>query len=264
MNANVAQTPAPTGQTPAPAGQTPAPSTGGVPKRRLRNYLLDARFQLKFTSYILVIALLVAGVTGFFLWSTAQRLMKEAERSVAARSKAAETSRELSAAMLNNQLVQHLNDPAFDKQLQEQSAQIDRQYDEEHRQIVEQKQELEKRQRHVWWILVGCLVGFVVFITGATIVTTHRIVGPLFRIKRMVLDVGEGKLGLPKYPLRQGDELHDLFDAITTMLQGLRRRQLEDAQALERWMEHAKRDGVSPALVSEISALHEQLRGRVD
>lgn len=45
--------------------ETAAPTqTGGPPKRRYRNYLLDARFQLKYTGYVIAVTLLVASVLG--------------------------------------------------------------------------------------------------------------------------------------------------------------------------------------------------------
>lgn len=45
---------------------------GGPPKRRLRNYLLDARFQLKYTSYVVVVTLLVAGTLGYLAYQQSQ------------------------------------------------------------------------------------------------------------------------------------------------------------------------------------------------
>jgi methyl-accepting chemotaxis protein len=38
----------------------PVNAPGGPPKRRLRNYLLDTRFQLKYTAYVVGVTLLVA------------------------------------------------------------------------------------------------------------------------------------------------------------------------------------------------------------
>ncbi len=42
-----------------------ATRNGAPPKRRLRNYLLDARFQLKYTGMVVVVTLLVASVLGW-------------------------------------------------------------------------------------------------------------------------------------------------------------------------------------------------------
>lgn len=40
------------------------PSSTMPPKRRMRNYLLDARFQLKYTGYVVAVTVLVASVLG--------------------------------------------------------------------------------------------------------------------------------------------------------------------------------------------------------
>lgn len=41
---------------------------GGPPKRRLRNYLLDPGFQLKYTGYVVIVTLLVAGTLGYLAY----------------------------------------------------------------------------------------------------------------------------------------------------------------------------------------------------
>jgi len=44
------------------------PQTAGPPKRRLRNYLLDARFQLKYTLMVVAVTVVVASILGFFAY----------------------------------------------------------------------------------------------------------------------------------------------------------------------------------------------------
>jgi len=44
-----------------PASQSQAPGAPPI-KRRLRNYLLDPRFQFKYTSYVVIVTLVVASV----------------------------------------------------------------------------------------------------------------------------------------------------------------------------------------------------------
>jgi methyl-accepting chemotaxis protein len=41
---------------------------GGPPKRKLRNYLLDSRFQLKYTGMVVAITVVVASVLGYFAY----------------------------------------------------------------------------------------------------------------------------------------------------------------------------------------------------
>lgn len=44
------------------------PKKAGPPKRRVRNYLLDPRFQLKYTGMVVVVAVVVAVVLGYFAY----------------------------------------------------------------------------------------------------------------------------------------------------------------------------------------------------
>lgn len=252
---------------PAPLAAAPAPAARGSgfnAKRHLRNYLLDARFQLKFTAYIVAIALCVATILGGFLWTTSKRLMEEAEVAVDARQKAAETSKELSNATLSNMAMEHMNDPAFSAQFDEESKKYEVEYEQAAAEIKAQKGELLRRQQYIWFALVGCLVGFVIFIGLATIVATHHIVGPLFRIKRLVNDVAGGRLKVPEYPLRERDELKDVFEAVTNMVRGLRERQEADAQAVSTMIERAARSKAAMELVPELQELETKIRARLE
>jgi len=251
-----------TAEAPAPSSQS-SRSSGINAKRHLRNYLLDARFQLKFTAYIVAIALCVATILGGFLWTTSKRMIEEAEVAVDARQKAAETSKELSNATLSNMAMEHLNDPAFAAQFDEESKKYEREYETAVLEIKAQKSELLRRQQYIWFALVGCMAGFVIFIGIATIVTTHHIVGPLFRIKRLVNDVAGGHLKVPEYPLRERDELKDVFEAVTRMVRGLRERQEADAQAVVTMIERASRSKAAMELVPELQELESKIRARL-
>lgn len=52
---------------------TPAiPPKGGKPKRHLRNYLLDPRFQLKYTGMVVLVTVMVASVLGVFVYRSSK------------------------------------------------------------------------------------------------------------------------------------------------------------------------------------------------
>ena len=62
------------------------------------------------------------------------------------------------------------------------------------------------------------------FVFAFAIVISHRIAGPVFRLKRVIHDIGEGKLdSLPVY-LRKTDELHDLAEELNSIEKKLRAR----------------------------------------
>lgn len=242
------------------AGAPKGPPGGGKPafKRSWRNYLLDARFQLKFASYIVAINLVISALLGVFLWQTTGVLFRQMQSAVDARSAAVETSKELGICALNNEIAQNMDDPNFEKIMAERSAAIDAQYEEEVAKTVRAKRDLELQQRGTLFALLGAMVAFIVFIAMGTVVTTHRIVGPLFRIKRLANEVAEGKIRPPTYGLRPGDELKDVFDVFANMVTMLRTRQEGDLKALDAAVGELQKAGASnktiEALVAEFKA----------
>ncbi len=214
---------------------TPQPPSGTPDRarRRLRNYLLDGRFQLKFAAYFVALTLGVAAVLGVFLVLTTDSLFHEMNGAVDARSKAAETNRELGTCTLNNELAKNLDDPDFTAQLVARSKAIDEAFEAEKQAVMKQRTELVARQRVTVAILVALLVSFVVLVALGAIVITHRIVGPLFRIKRMAREVASGRLRPPMYGLRPGDELQDVFEVFSSMIAKLREQSEGDLKALE-------------------------------
>lgn len=234
------------------------------PKRYLRNYILDARFQLKFTAYAVSATLVVAALLGLFLYLTTQELFRETESAVDARSKAAETSKELGNAALSNTLLEHFNDPAFEKQLREQSKAIDDKYEAEKKEIVAQYGSLKRQQRATIWALVGGLLGFVVFVAVGAILVTHKIVGPLFRFKRMAQEIGTGKLRLPTFGLRQGDEFQDFFELMSRMIQYLRDLESGDIQRINDMLDRAQKAGMSAESLAPLRDMIAAKQRRLD
>ncbi len=78
-----------------------------------------------------------------------------------------------------------------------------------------------------------------------SIMLTHRVAGPLMRIRRMVTDVAEGHLRPPPYGLRDKDELKDIFDATRAMIHVLRKQQEDDALVIGHALERAQQEGVT-------------------
>ncbi|HVE84222.1 MAG TPA: signal protein, partial [Myxococcales bacterium] len=77
-------------------------------------------------------------------------------------------------------------------------------------------------------------------------------------------DVAGGRLKVPEYPLRDGDELKDVFEAVTRMVRGLRDRQEEDVKAVSTMIERAARSKAAMELVPELQSLESKLRQRLD
>lgn len=212
--------------------QAAAPATPQY-QRKLKNFLLDSRFQLKFAVFFIIPTLIISAVLGFFIANTTGNLFKQMSQAVEARSKSAETSKELGTCTLNNELTKGMDDPSLMSKLETRSKEIDAAYEAEKQAIVQQQKDLVAQQQTTLGVLVGLLALFVLVIGFVAIVITHRIVGPLFRIKRMGREVTSGVIRPPEYGLRPGDELKDVFDVFATMVKALRDRTEADLKAVE-------------------------------
>jgi nitrogen fixation/metabolism regulation signal transduction histidine kinase len=232
------------------------------PQRKLRNYLLDPSFQLKFTAYLVTASLAIALLLGAFLWRSSQVLLRQTHDAVDARSRAAEASHELGNVALSSALMAHVNDPHFGTELQARSAAIDKEYEVERAAIEAQRAQLVRQQNWTWVGLLMALIAFIGFIAFAGIVFTHRIAGPIFRMKRMVAEIGQGKLVMPDRALRPKDELHELFDALANMISRLRELQRQDLETLEKVSAEVERGGLS-APAAELRTLQSRLRERL-
>lgn len=91
---------------------------------------------------------------------------------------------------------------------------------------------LAHQQRAMLWTLTSVLGLLVVLLALAGIVVTHKIAGPIYKMKRQIREVSAGKLRIPA-PLRKGDDLVDFFDAFALMVDNLRSRQQQEIARLE-------------------------------
>ena len=64
-----------------PTSVTPQSEQTGSYKRSARNYLLDSRFQLKYTGYLVGVALVISGVMGSVVYTTTRSMVSESQRS---------------------------------------------------------------------------------------------------------------------------------------------------------------------------------------
>jgi nitrogen fixation/metabolism regulation signal transduction histidine kinase len=122
-----------------------------------------------------------------------------------------------------------------------------------------QKVEVEVRQGRLATALILALVVLVVGIGIAGIVFTHKIAGPIFKMKRLLRQVGEGKL-VVRERLRKGDELVHFFEVFEQMVETLRTHQKEEIDRIDdiiaRLGDH---DGVE-----ELKALRTEMQARLE
>lgn len=244
---------------------TAAPAQGGRKNRSIRNYLLDARFQLKYTSYIVVGALIVAGVLGVFLWRTNQSLAAESDRVVQQSKKVAEESRKVSdmVKMTIKDDPIYSQNPELLAAVTGGSAQSDTEVDKQERAVEHQHTALLHQQKVMAWSLVGGLSLLVLVMGIMGIFVTHKIAGPIYKMKLLLGQVGNGKLNF-RGGLRKGDELQDFFDSFQVMVDKLKARQTGEIERLDAALAAAKGEGVSDASLARLRALRDEMQRAAD
>lgn len=227
----------------------PAP---GKHQRSAKNYLLDRRFQLKYAGFLVGIALALSVALGVLLWRTSDRVIDQSRESVKQGQEAVrqgqETVRRGEALIVESRKVRQVVEmtaetcykdfPEVKQQFAADAARDEEKLKGEQDRLKRDAADLETRatdlgaqvtqietqQRHVLMALVAGLVLFVVVLGFAGIVLTHKIAGPIFKMKRLLREVGGGKLVL-REKLRKGDELQHFFEAFEQMVGDLRARQ---------------------------------------
>jgi methyl-accepting chemotaxis protein len=230
------------------AASTSAPPTGRH-QRRLRNYLLDAHFQLKYSGYLMGIAVLFSLCLGVLLWRTSEAVIEQSaqtvlqgEQVVSRGREVLEESRKVSEVVKMNIVKDPIysDNPALleafkgdadkqDERLKKQQAALEHQA----AGLKAQAVAIRGQQRTMFMTLTTALTLLVILIGVAGILVTHKVAGPIFKMKRQIREVGEGHLRIPN-KLRRGDELVEFFEAFETMVKNLRARQQGEIDKLEK------------------------------
>jgi methyl-accepting chemotaxis protein len=244
---------------PAPAG----PRTDRH-QRRLRNYLLDRRFQLKYAGYFVGIALVLSLALGLVLWRTSQELLRQSEQVVERGQAVVKEGRKVSDVVRMN-IVQdpvYGDDPALKAAFEEGDKKYAEQLINEQQQLEQQSLALARQHTAAAWVLVVALLLFVIFVGLAGIVVTHKVAGPVFKMKRQILEVADGQLRLPGR-LRRGDELVDFFTAFDQMVRRLRDRQESEIALLEDAIATLEKKAASEDL-EPLRQLRDEMRAALD
>lgn len=202
-------------------------------KRLVRNYLLDSRFQLKYAGILVAVAVVISGLVGAVLYVTTRAMIGESFKVVEETRKAADESRKVSSVSRMNVRDLAVDSPELVAQFDREADAYDKAIADHEKAVAVQQDSLIERQRWMTACLVGGLSLMVVLIGLLGIYFTHKVAGPVFKMNRLLAQVGKGNLQVDAR-LRRGDELKAFFDTFTQMVSGLRdfeKRQLDDVDA---------------------------------
>lgn len=261
----------------------------GRHQRSVKNYLLDPAFQLKYTSYLVAIAVALSVALGGLLWRTSGEVLAESRLSV---KQGEETVRQGSetvrrgqdlvkesqklSAVVRMQIQKEYGDsPDLAKSFNEEADREQKRLEaEQQRLLAEHKRleaekaslaaragQIEAQQRTIMTTLVTVLLALVVAIGLAGIMITHKIAGPIFKMKRQIRELGEGSLKMPS-KLRKGDELVDFFQAFEDTVKSLRERQAKEIEQLDEAVKEAE-SGAHDACVSKLKKLRADMQAEL-
>lgn len=231
-----------------PQAASSIPTTGRH-QRKLKNYLLDPHFQLKYSAYLVAIAVVLGGSLGVVLWQTSEEVVVQAQKNVEQGQQVVNLGREVVGESRKVSEVVRMNivkDPVYqdnpalleafttdankqDERLKSQEAKLVAQA----QSLKQETDKLKAFQSRMMATLLAVLVLLMVgiFVTG--IMVTHKVAGPIFKMKRQIREVGDGHLRIPG-KLRKGDELVHFFEAFERMVKSLRARQEAEIEMLDR------------------------------
>ncbi len=228
-------------------GAASVPSNGRH-QRKLKNYLLDPQFQLKYTAYLVAIAVVLGTSLGFVVLRTSDAVVVQSQKNVEQGQKVVELGREVVGESRKVSEVVKMNivkDPVYqdnpalleafttdakkqDERLKEQEAQLVAQAES----LKRESSALKAFQSRMIVTIFGVLGLLVVGIFIAGIIVTHKVAGPIYKMKGLIKDVGDGRLRIPG-KLRKGDELVHFFEAFDRMVRNLRSRQEAEIAKLD-------------------------------
>ena len=226
--------------------------------RRTKRYLIDARFQLKWTGYLVVIVLAVMTSLGVLIGRMASRASDTADIAVSQAEKAfkeSEANNILARGAV--EMAQPDNVPlaaAMDESLKEVEAQQQKNLAEVHR----MHHEIRRDRRDLQRALIGAGVALLVLLTLMGIVITHRIVGPVYKLKRLLRRVSTGRIVVDEH-LRRGDELEDLFETFLQMTHSLSAIQHARVATLDATLRRAEATDAAPEALDGLKALRAQM-----
>lgn len=244
--------------TPPPKSVTSAAlASGDTPRRKPRGYIVNPAFQWKYTLLLCATVLAVMGVLGYFIQRLVRESTEHAQFAAAQAEKALEESKTTSRTMRALTIATIGDDPAAIAQIDADVAAADRKAEENLTAVRKRREEAAKNHERLLYTLVGGGAGLLVLLIAVGIFITQKIVGPVHRIKRLLRQVGTGRLVI-KERLRRGDELGDLFDTFLQMTYSLKALQLGRLSTLESAIRDAEAKGVPEEVLAQLRELRMQ------
>ena len=250
-------------------------------KRSWKNLLLNKRYQLRFTLFMVGLSALLMALLGWWVMAVAGRattvainnvlgeeVCKDPSAAAAAPDEDAPVEAEPAPAAepptgrpkvtIEESEMQILDSPTRKAATPaEDPAALRATYDECKDHQAAQISKLESRKRLIFWVLIGVGSMLVIGLLFYGIKMTHRVAGPLHKVQLYMAKLKDGKYDTV-YNLRKGDHLVDFYAHFKLAHAGMKKWQEEDVARLKAVIaaaEEGKLEGRSPELAAALADL---------
>ena len=189
-------------------------------QRKLKNLLIDRKFQMRWVSRVIITITIIVGVMGYFLYRT----VADATDQMLAQKLG---DLELTEAAINAFVAQAQSDKLM-----------------------------------TVYKLAAWLAALALFVSGATIVLTHKVAGPIYKMRKIFKTIDDRNLRLAGR-LRKGDELRETFEDFDDMLRRLREQRRADLEVLKTIRAACADSEAAQKFAPELDALIEKFRESV-
>lgn len=179
----------------AAAAAPPARGPSGRHHRRISNYLIDKRLQLRYVLVVLFVSLTISGTLGYLIYQQEHR----------------------ASEVLVAGLADLTADDATLADYQRETA-----------------ADIAHRDRNLVLQMVGVGLGLAVIAGGYLVLMTHKVAGPLHKVGLYMHDMAAGRMHAIM-PLRKGDMLQDFYLQFRDMHLAVRDRLKGDAAVMARF-----------------------------
>ncbi len=175
-------------------------------RRRLSNYLLNKRLQLRYVGFVTILSALLSGTLGYLIWQQENQASSQILESVDTLCESGDAE---ACADFRKDLDANLSH--YDNSL-----------------VL---------------IMGGVGIGLGVVLFFFMVVMTHKIAGPLYKVSTYFRRMSRGQLG-PVYPLRKGDMLMEFYEKFQGMHEAVRSQFQRDADLMGRFLRACEEAGV--------------------
>jgi len=162
-------------------------------QRKLSNYLLDKKLQLRYVMLVTILSGVIAGALGYMIYQQKRAASESIEQDLKALTQA----------------------DASQSDFQERVA-----------------SGLASEDRALVYKMVSVGLGLVVILSLYLLIMTHKVAGPLYKVSMYFDRMAVGRLGTVT-PLREGDMLQDFYGQFLEMHDAVRARAQRDVAVLE-------------------------------